>query len=242
MICPNCSKEISDTSKFCRFCGKRVENGIYCEKCGASLETDSLFCSKCGTPVSSTGASGAQTGASGLRWEEDSNGDIFITGQLGNREKIVIPPTINDKRVTEIGAGAFFEDPVIKEVTISNSVSRIGYRAFRKCRSLQSIVLPHGITEIGKEMFFGCVSLTSVTIPLTVRSIETAAFFDCSSLTELTLPDSVEQLGSKAFEHCKKLKITYKGKTYSAIDPSYDPTKLYKPDYFKLLYADINRS
>ena len=59
MKCTNCGKEISDGTKFCKYCGAQVKaqsdfNNSFtkiCKKCGASLKEGTRFCDKCGTPV-----------------------------------------------------------------------------------------------------------------------------------------------------------------------------------------------
>ncbi len=62
MICPECKKEISDTAKFCRFCGSKIEKievskpepeGKYCLFCGAVVAQKAKFCKFCGANISS---------------------------------------------------------------------------------------------------------------------------------------------------------------------------------------------
>ena len=40
-------------------------------------------------------------------------------------------------------------------------------------------------------------------------------FSGCTSLTKVTIPDSVTEIDKTAFNDCKKIKATYKGKTYT---------------------------
>lgn len=265
MICPDCGKEISDSSKFCRFCGIKTDIGIYCEKCGRRLENDSLFCSECGTPVQNTGIAGNMFNVDGLILEEDYRGNIFISRYIsrykGKSSTVNIPAVINGKCVTEIASGAFYENALITDVVIPDGIKRIGSRVFRGCTALRSINLPRGITEIGSELFYGCSELTAVNIPAGVTDINEYAFYgcqalksvtipsgvigignnafrDCSSLTEMSLPDSVTMIGSRAFEGCKSLTITYKGKTYKYCDQG--DGKRYCTFSFRKLYDVIN--
>lgn len=46
--CPFCKKEISESDKFCPFCGRGVENIKTCSHCGAANYNDDNFCSLCG--------------------------------------------------------------------------------------------------------------------------------------------------------------------------------------------------
>lgn len=55
MICLNCGREILDNSKFCEFCGNKVEKkkiGIFiCNCCGKEINESSNFCEFCGKRV-----------------------------------------------------------------------------------------------------------------------------------------------------------------------------------------------
>ncbi len=53
MICPNCGKEITDTSKFCTYCGARqpVEITQVCVKCGLDTPEGATFCPYCGVDL-----------------------------------------------------------------------------------------------------------------------------------------------------------------------------------------------
>ena len=62
MICPECKKEISDTAKFCRFCGSKIEKievskpepeGKNCPFCGKVVAQKAKFCKFCGGNISS---------------------------------------------------------------------------------------------------------------------------------------------------------------------------------------------
>ena len=55
MICLNCGREIMDNSKFCEFCGKKVEKKNFkrfiCNGCGKEIDDNSNFCEFCGKKV-----------------------------------------------------------------------------------------------------------------------------------------------------------------------------------------------
>ncbi|MCM1113425.1 MAG: zinc ribbon domain-containing protein [Muribaculum sp.] len=58
MNCPKCNAVVSDSSKFCKQCGAKIEKivekvpespeSVTCIKCGASLKPGAKFCAKCG--------------------------------------------------------------------------------------------------------------------------------------------------------------------------------------------------
>ena len=78
----------------------------------------------------------------GLSFELDTTTDTYTVVGIGECKdtNLVIPSTHNGKRVTSIGA-----------------------RAFWFCTSLTSITIPDSVTPIGREAFYGCKSLTSDT-------------------------------------------------------------------------------
>lgn len=52
--CPNCNSQISDTAKFCKYCGNKIEEKkqeLFCEECGAKIDADAPFCEECGAKV-----------------------------------------------------------------------------------------------------------------------------------------------------------------------------------------------
>ena len=49
--CPKCNGQISDTAKFCKHCGNKIEQKpafVFCEECGAKIEANAPFCEECG--------------------------------------------------------------------------------------------------------------------------------------------------------------------------------------------------
>ena len=116
--------------------------------------------------------------------------------------EIVIPDT-----VTSIGNYAFYDCTFLTSIEIPDSVTSIGEYAFYKCTSLTSIEIPDSVTSIGNYVFYKCTSLTSIEIPDTVTSIGDYAFYNCTSLTSVEIGDSVTSIGSYAFRKCTSLII-----------------------------------
>ena len=53
MKCNHCEKEIQEGSKFCPYCGQKVEQVIKCPNCGNSIRPGDIFCMCCGKKVGS---------------------------------------------------------------------------------------------------------------------------------------------------------------------------------------------
>jgi hypothetical protein len=124
---------------------------------------------------------------------------------------LTIPSTINGKKVTVIGQGAFRDCKKITSVSIPSSVTIIENTAFYSCTSLSSISIPNSVTSIGTYAFYDCEKLKSVTLPSKLRGIQDAAFEHCSSLTSIKIPATVVGVSSSAFWGCKNLSTVYYG-------------------------------
>ena len=94
------------------------------------------------------------------------DGTVKITRYSGFAQELIIPDTLNDKKVTVIGDWAFVMNYFLTSVFIPNSVISIGSNAFASCDSLVSVSIPDSVTSIGSHAFSSCSSLTSVVIPL----------------------------------------------------------------------------
>lgn len=89
------------------------------------------------------------------------NGEITLTGYLGNEEKVSVPDTIEGKRVTRIGKETFRESSV-REVVVPVTVTYIDWFAFYGCFGLHSVTLPASVSKIEYGAFDGCS--TSLTV------------------------------------------------------------------------------
>ena len=136
---------------------------------------------------------------------ESEDGSLTIIQYRGSDTDIIIPGSIDGKKVTKIGENAFYERMSLTSVVIPTSVTNIGEHAFYGCRNLISVTIPEGVTNIGENAFCGCWNLISVTIPEGVTSIGAFAFDGCESLTSITLPSSVTSIDSFAFRVCSGL-------------------------------------
>ena len=93
------------------------------------------------------------TSENGVLFNKDKTSILCYPAKYGT-EKYEIPAS-----VTEIAAGAFSGNIIVKEIVIPESVQKIGASAFNNCRSLEKINIPDGIKEISLWMFYYCVAL-----------------------------------------------------------------------------------
>ena len=150
---------------------------------------------------------------------------------------VVIPATIDECPVVEIGNSAFYENDGIKTVTLPDSLLVIGSGAFYGCNNLKSIVIPDsvrdikstgnflnlgafaycgnleevvigdGITIINDDTFAGCTNLESITFGSNIDTIGDYAFSKCEKLKEVNLPANLETIGAYAFRNSGLLKL-----------------------------------
>jgi len=149
---------------------------------------------------------------------EKTDSAITITGYLGTKREVNIPPRIQNLPVTGIGGWAFYNCKSLTNITIPDSVISIGDRAFSGCKSLTNISIPDSVTTIGDGAFYQCDMLTTINVAsgnsaytsengvlynkdktlLHTRPIWTEAF-------SVIIPDSVTSIGNYAFSNCFSL-------------------------------------
>ena len=117
-----------------------------------------------------------------------------------NLTSITIPNS-----VTGILRGTFFRCPGLTNITILGSVTIIDDWAFMDCSGLTDITIPDSVTFIGEYAFFGCTNLTSITIPDSVTTIKGGAFRSCTGLTNVTIGRGLGILHTDAFKGCASL-------------------------------------
>ena len=166
-----------------------------------------------------------------IRYEAAEDGGICITSFRWTCEETVeIPPQIEGKPVTEIGAEAF-KYCYADAVALPDTVKKIGARAFEGCAYLQAMPIPKSCVSIGDGAFSGCKMLGNVILPETVREIGREAFAETAYLngqlgdavilgsgilydyrgtdTAYTVPADVKIIGAEAFAGAESLrKIT----------------------------------
>ena len=82
--------------------------------------------------------------------------EVTILRYLGTDNFVEIPAQINDSNVANIDRMAFYENHVVQEIIIPESVRNINSEAFRNCSSLVKVVIPESVTNIGDNAFYGC--------------------------------------------------------------------------------------
>ena len=130
--------------------------------------------------------------------------DGVITGYSGNFADVVIPNTINGKKVTALGESLFSKHTELKSIYIPEDVTEIQYGVFWECTNLNEVVLPKSLILIDNSAFRGCKAIENIDFPDSLTQIGDSAFGDCTSLKKVDT-NNVEKLGTTAFYGCTAL-------------------------------------
>jgi hypothetical protein len=135
---------------------------------------------------------------------------VRILAYTGNASILIIPATIEDMPVVEMGDPAEeLPYPLIiyegfTEIVLPESVTRIAPYAFTKT-SLTKVTLPKGLKEIPDNAFMSCRRLETINLPDSIEKIGVDAFYECNNLKTVNLPTSLKEIGRGAFNGCGEL-------------------------------------
>lgn len=98
----------------------------------------------------------------GLVLKEDETG-YYVAGRGScDSVDIVIPATHQERPVTGIGDWAFYSDPSLQSINISDNITSIGDYAFYDCTSLKTVTISSSVTDMGQDVFHDCDELQDI--------------------------------------------------------------------------------
>ena len=131
--------------------------------------------------------------------EENATGLTITDYDSSCGSKMVIPATIDDKKITKIGSNSFLNKNLLS-VSIPSNITIIDDNAFTN-NQLTSVEIPSNVTTIGSGAFANN-QLTNVKIPSSVTTIGGASFAN-NQLTNIEIPSSVTTIESGTFDNNK---------------------------------------
>lgn len=153
-----------------------------------------------------------------IEWDYIIKDDGFIKlmKYIGNDDVVKIPSTIDDGKVTEIGANVF-NNRVIRKLYIPESIEYIEKYFFKYANVSEEIAVAEGnliyssisgiVYNKDKLVLLYCPkSRSHVEVPKTVMLIEDYAFYKCEMLESINLSEYIEKLGEFAFYKNTKLR------------------------------------
>lgn len=142
-------------------------------------------------------------------YNRDQKG-YFIVDCFPFVTEIVIPDSINEIPVNNIGSWAFSGCLFLKKITLSKNINYIFHDAFVNCVSLEEVVFDSPLlTKILQRSFFGCSSLKKIKLPENVALIGDCSFQNCGTIEELIIPNTVTRIYASAFLGTKVSKVIY---------------------------------
>lgn len=119
---------------------------------------------------------------------------VTIADYHGDETQLIIPETLDSKKVTAIASFAFNENEKISSVTF-----------------------PSGVVSVGAMAFANCSQLTNVSLPEKLKQVGAAAFFRCP-ISEVQLPASLQKMGVYAFQSVKAFSVTEGNTAFKTVD------------------------
>lgn len=102
----------------------------------------------------------------------------------------------------KIGNYAFFQDSGITSIDLGNTITSIGDVAFRLCNITGELKLPNNLTNLGASSF-GANKITKVVIPTTITKISNETFSENLELSDVVFHNGITVIGDRAFKNCK---------------------------------------
>lgn len=85
----------------------------------------------------------------------------------------------NISGLTSVPNKFFFDNYVIKQVDLPETITEIGEEAFRNCDNMSTLNLPSQITTFNYGALYGCKALTIEELPKSTTSLDGSAFASC---------------------------------------------------------------
>ena len=128
----------------------------------------------------------------------------FFEAYNKNTSEVVI-----SEGVVSLDRYAFYEQSMLKSITLPESLKYINGNVFERCENLTSITVPENVTTIGACAFANS-GLTEIFLPEGLKIIGGSAFMGVPA-AQIYIPDSVIYIGSHAFFQSKLEEITLPG-------------------------------
>ena len=129
----------------------------------------------------------------------------MIASYRGEASNVIIPNTIDGKKIIAIGPDAFISCKNIRSIKIEEGIVEIMDNAFEGCVNVKAISFPYSLEYVGNECFKGCHKLTSATFFHNLKSLGDYVFYQCFNLQEVDFGQSPVNIGYAAFSQCIKL-------------------------------------
>jgi hypothetical protein len=122
---------------------------------------------------------------------------ILIKGYNGGPGAVVVPATIEDIPVTEIGEKVFNGKSMTINLSAGNAVDAVGSKGNENA-GITAITIPNTVTKIGGSAFAN-TAITKFDMPDSVTELGASTFEGCGALTEVRLSDNITKIPAMLF-------------------------------------------
>lgn len=136
-------------------------------------------------------------------YEVLEDGTVKIVGYSGSSAELIIPNSIGEYTVSQLGEKSFMGNETLESVTIPSTVKVISNYSFKNCANLKIVRLEEGLQEIGEDAFYE-TGLTSFSFPSTVTKVGLRAI-GRTQITSIHVPNTVTEWGRGVFYGNEKL-------------------------------------
>lgn len=127
-----------------------------------------------------------------------------ISGYVGTSASASIYYTVNGYSVTAIGNRAFYNNKVLKSLSMPRGITKIGEYAFAYS-NIESVAIAPTVSTIGRYAFYNCDQMESFSTSYGTGRIEDYALANCDKLKTVSLSFTTEYIGYRCFNGDKKL-------------------------------------
>jgi len=205
---PSCIEPGVSDAEYCKLCDWQISKARYLPATGHHMNTENS-CENCGAKASQGLVFVSSDYLAGKTSDPNEIVDegYYVIDGIGKctDTDLILPGWHNGAAVYMIDEGAFYNNPDIQSVELSDSIREIGKQAFYRCEGLKRAVIASGVYSIGEGAFLNCSQLEELQMGAGVTVVGQSAFNNCESLKEVVLPEGLEQIGSGAFRNCASL-------------------------------------
>lgn len=140
--------------------------------------------------------------ASDYELKHRSQGVVIAKFRGFDEADLVIPNTIDGKKVVGIGEGAYLNCKAMKTLLISDGIEFIEDGAFANCENLSKVTFPTTLSRIGSIKDPNA----RISFSFGSNSMPKGAFAN-SGVTKISLPERLKKIGESSFSGCKKLAL-----------------------------------
>lgn len=151
-----------------------------------------------------------------LNWEKTKEGNARLLGVEDMPGELILPETIEDLPLTEVGPYCFAKNKYLERVVLPDSVTKMERMAFYNCTGLRELEIGAALTEIGGDAFMNCHRLRLLKVRCGALEPSGARFV----LRQITSDLTVHFLGKTEAENAVVLFPDYY-ESYDEVTPAH---------------------